>query len=161
LEGARSGLWFEFDRIIGEFRPRIVVVENVRGLLVRGVDTVLGGLADRGYDAEWAIVRAADVGAPHRRQRVFIIAYQRVSVAYAEQPRARRSDWQESGEAGARRLADAEYLRCEQRRAAHRVRFEVDRIPPTLYDKVQAKAKQQGISLRALTLTLWKEWLER
>jgi predicted HicB family RNase H-like nuclease len=40
-----------------------------------------------------------------------------------------------------------------------RVRFEVDRIPPTLYDKVQAKAKQQGISLRALTLTLWKEWL--
>ena len=42
-----------------------------------------------------------------------------------------------------------------------RVRFEIDRIPPTLYDKVVAKAKRQGISLRALTLTLWKDWSER
>jgi predicted HicB family RNase H-like nuclease len=42
-----------------------------------------------------------------------------------------------------------------------RVRFEVDRIPPTLYDRVVTKAKRQGISLRALTLTLWKEWVER
>ena len=42
-----------------------------------------------------------------------------------------------------------------------RVRFEIDRIPPTLYDRVQPKAKQQGVSLRALTLTLWKEWVER
>jgi len=42
-----------------------------------------------------------------------------------------------------------------------RVRFEIDRIPPTLYEKVVAKAKREGLSLRALTLTLWKEWTER
>lgn len=42
-----------------------------------------------------------------------------------------------------------------------RVRFEVDRIPPTLYERVAAKAKQQGVSLRALTLTLWKEWVDK
>ena len=44
---------------------------------------------------------------------------------------------------------------------ARRVRFEIDRIPPTLYDRVLAKAKQEGLSLRALTLALWKEWVER
>ena len=53
------------------------------------------------------------------------------------------------------------YSRAFTPQTARRVRFEVDRIPPTLYDKVQAKAKRLGISLRALTLTLWKEWAER
>ncbi len=46
-------------------------------------------------------------------------------------------------------------------RTERRVRFEVDRIPPTLYDAVKAKAKREGVSLRALTLRLWKAWLER
>ncbi len=45
-------------------------------------------------------------------------------------------------------------------KTTRRVRFEIDRIPPTLYDAVQAKAKREGISLRALTLTLWKKWTE-
>lgn len=46
-------------------------------------------------------------------------------------------------------------------RTERRIRLEIDRIPPTLFERVQAKAKQQGVSLRALTLTLWKEWAER
>lgn len=92
LGGLRSGLWFEFDRCIGEFRPRIVVVENVRGLFVRGLDTVLGCLARRGYDAEWAVVRASDVGAPHRRARVFIIAYRTGPLADATEGGAGRSE---------------------------------------------------------------------
>lgn len=75
LEGARSGLWYEFARIIGEMGPRYVVVENVRALLTRGIDQVLGTLADLGYDAEWSTLRASDVGAPHRRERVFLIAW--------------------------------------------------------------------------------------
>lgn len=75
LVGHRSGLWFEFARIIGEFRPRYVVVENVAALLVRGLDTVLGTLAELGYDALWTTVRASDVGAPHRRERLFVVAY--------------------------------------------------------------------------------------
>ncbi len=75
LEGERSGLWYEFARIVGEMGPRYVVVENVAALLTRGLDAVLGTLADLGYDAEWSGVQACDVGAPHRRDRIFIIAY--------------------------------------------------------------------------------------
>ncbi|MFA5344630.1 MAG: DNA cytosine methyltransferase [Kiritimatiellia bacterium] len=74
-EGTRSGLWFEFRRCIGVLRPRIVVVENVGGLVRRGLDIVLADLAALGYDAEWAIVPASAVGAPHRRERLFIVAY--------------------------------------------------------------------------------------
>ena len=75
LEGARSGLWSEFGRLIGELRPRVAVMENVPGLFTLGIDAVLGDLAALGYDAEWATLRASDVGAPHRRERVFIVAY--------------------------------------------------------------------------------------
>lgn len=75
ITGARSGLWAEFARIIRELRPRYVVVENVGALLVRGLDTVLGDLAAAGYDAEWDVLSAADVGAPHLRRRVFLIAW--------------------------------------------------------------------------------------
>ncbi len=72
-DGARSGLWFEMLRIIGEIRPRYALMENVSALLGRGMDTVLGTLSEIGYDARWTTVRASDVGAPHRRERVFIL----------------------------------------------------------------------------------------
>lgn len=75
LEGERSGLWFEYARIIGELRPRYVIVENVSALLNRGLDRVLGTLASLGYDAEWHCIPATFVGAPHRRDRVWIVAY--------------------------------------------------------------------------------------
>ena len=75
LAGQRSGLWFEFRRIIGELRPRYVIVENVADLLYRGVGTVLGDLAALGYDAEWAVISACAFGAPHTRERLFIVAY--------------------------------------------------------------------------------------
>lgn len=75
LEGERSGLWWEFARCVRELGPRYVVVENVRALFTRGFDAVLGTLADLGYDAEWAMYGASDVGAPHRRHRVWILAY--------------------------------------------------------------------------------------
>jgi len=75
LAGERSGLWYEFHRLIGELRPRYVIVENVSALLTRGIDAVLGSLAALGYDAEWECIRASDVGAPHRRERVWIVAY--------------------------------------------------------------------------------------
>lgn len=91
LDGNRSGLWFEFLRCIGEFRPRVVCVENVAGLFVHGFATVIGGLAALGYDAEWTTLRASDVGAPHRRERVFIIAY-RVADRECSQDHALRGD---------------------------------------------------------------------
>ena len=75
LAGHRSGLWFEFLRIVRELRPRFVVVENVAALSTRGLDVVLGGLAAGGYDAAWVPLRAASIGAPHGRGRVFVVAY--------------------------------------------------------------------------------------
>jgi len=79
LEGERTTLWGEFARIIGELRPRWVVAENVPGLLSsddgRFFGNVLRDLAALGYDAEWDCIPAAAVGAPHIRDRVFIVAY--------------------------------------------------------------------------------------
>ena len=75
IEGERSGLWSEYARLIGELRPRVVFVENVSALLSRGLDVVLGDLASIGYDAEWHCIPASAIGAPHRRDRIWIIAY--------------------------------------------------------------------------------------
>jgi DNA (cytosine-5)-methyltransferase 1 len=77
IEGARSGLWREMHRIVCELRPKYVVVENVAALLNRGMGRVFGDLAAIGYDAEWQSIRASDVGAPHRRERIWIVAYSR------------------------------------------------------------------------------------
>jgi DNA (cytosine-5)-methyltransferase 1 len=75
IEGDRSGLWSEYARLIGEFRPRFVIVENVTALLGRGLGRVLGDLAALGYDAEWHCIPASAIGAPHRRDRVWVLAY--------------------------------------------------------------------------------------
>ncbi len=97
-DGTRSGLWSEFAKAIDNLAPRMVIIENVRGLLSARADSgveyptelldyagtrpllnaasaVLGDLADLGYDAEWSTIRASDAGAAHRRERVFIVAY--------------------------------------------------------------------------------------
>ena len=99
-DGTRSGLWSEFHKAIEIIKPRLVVIENVRGLLsasaaggdleqcewcvgeasngepvLRALGAVLGDLADIGYDAKWTGIRAADAGAPHNQFRVFIVAF--------------------------------------------------------------------------------------
>jgi DNA (cytosine-5)-methyltransferase 1 len=75
LAGERSGLWSEIARLVGELRPGHVIVENVAALLGRGLGTVLGDLAALGYDAEWHCIPASAIGAPHRRDRIWIVAY--------------------------------------------------------------------------------------
>ena len=92
-EGTRSGLWSHFHQAISVLRPQYVVIENVRGLLsakasrsadleqhdadvvLRAGGAVVGSLADIGYDARWLTLAAGAVGAPHKRERVFILAY--------------------------------------------------------------------------------------
>jgi len=74
LKGAQSGLWFQYLRVVREARPRWVLVENVGALSIRGLGTVLWGLASEGYDAEWATISAASLGASHLRKRLFIVA---------------------------------------------------------------------------------------
>lgn len=97
LAGARSGLWSEFARLIGEIRPAVVGVENVAALLGRGLGTVLGDLAALGYDAEWHCIPASYAGARQLRDRVWIVAYpqrdcvqgrQTVTAAWCAQSRA-------------------------------------------------------------------------
>lgn len=75
LAGERSGLWSEIARLAGELRPRYLLVENVSALLGRGLDRVLGDLASLGYDALWHCIQAADVGAQHIRDRVWIVGF--------------------------------------------------------------------------------------
>jgi len=75
IEGERSGLWTELHRVISELRPRFAFIENVPMLTIRGGGRVISDLAEIGYDAEWQIVGADDVGAWHRRKRIWIVAY--------------------------------------------------------------------------------------
>jgi DNA (cytosine-5)-methyltransferase 1 len=74
LAGERSGLWREVVRAIRVVRPRFTLLENVAALLGRGLDTVLGDMAEIGVDAEWHCIPASAVGAPHRRDRIWIVA---------------------------------------------------------------------------------------
>lgn len=78
-EGTRSGLWKEFAKAIRILRPKYALIENVPMLANRGLNIVLSDLAKIGYDAEWNIISAASVGAPHKRERLFIIAYPNIS----------------------------------------------------------------------------------
>jgi DNA (cytosine-5)-methyltransferase 1 len=75
VSGSRSGLWFEFARITGEIRPRFVIVENGSDLLSLGIADVLGSLSSIGFDAEWHCIPASAIGAPQRRDRMWIVAY--------------------------------------------------------------------------------------
>jgi DNA (cytosine-5)-methyltransferase 1 len=74
ITGERSGLWREFARIICEVRPRYVLVENSPALVARGLGTVLGDLAEMGFDARWGVLGAVHAGAPHKRERIWIVA---------------------------------------------------------------------------------------
>lgn len=75
IEGKRSGLWKEYRRQIEELKPRFAIIENVDKLLSRGLSAILTDLHALGYDAEWHCIPASYVGAPHKRDRVWVIAY--------------------------------------------------------------------------------------
>jgi DNA (cytosine-5)-methyltransferase 1 len=120
LDGERSGLFFEAIRLVRELQPRAVVLENVAALLTRGLDRVLGTLAEIGYDAEWHCIPAAYVGAPHIRDRVFILAYSKfvttnerceLAMQRGRQKQAEQT-WMGSRSSRASALADT---RCELR----------------------------------------------
>jgi DNA (cytosine-5)-methyltransferase 1 len=77
ISGSRSGLWSEYARLVRELQPKFVIVENVARLLSDGMGRVLGDLAEIGFDAEWECIPASAVGAPHPRDRAWIVAYPR------------------------------------------------------------------------------------
>lgn len=92
LDGARSGLWREFARIIGEVRPRYAYIENSTRLTVLGLWRVLCDLAALGYDAEWGCLSAGELGAPHERDRLWILA-ERKQVGVVSNAASQQRDW--------------------------------------------------------------------
>jgi DNA (cytosine-5)-methyltransferase 1 len=79
-KGTRSGVWLHIAQALGLLRPVVAFVENVAALRSRGLGRVLADLAALGYDTQWASLRASDIGAAHRRDRIFILAWQRGAV---------------------------------------------------------------------------------
>ena len=89
IDGERSGMWSEMARIICEVRPRFVFVENSPMLTSRGLGRVLGDLASMGFDAKWGVLGAADVGANHQRDRIWIVAKWNRQFSHAKHDRTR------------------------------------------------------------------------
>lgn len=75
LAGKRSGLWFEYQRIVDEVRPAFVFIENSPALRTRGLGTIIEGLAPLGYDTRWCVLGAWHLGAPHKRDRMWVLAH--------------------------------------------------------------------------------------
>ena len=146
LDGERSGLWREMARIIREVRPRFAYVENSPALTSRGLDVVLGDLASLGYDAEWGVLGASDVGAPHRRERIWVVAH--------TDPDGGRSVARHDGEAGP--MADAgrdgwsegsERLTIQSSEAGPRLQFPVESAGEALADADGAQREGRRISV--------------
>ncbi len=97
IEGERSGMWREMARIIREVRPRYAFVENSPMLTSRGLGVVLGDLAAMGFDARWGVLGAADVGANHQRDRIWIVARWRGNLPHAQHNRIRWWEQQQEG----------------------------------------------------------------
>lgn len=85
--GTRSGLWFEFKRIIGELRPSYVLLENVAAITRKDGIKVIGSLAEMGYDARWGVISAQDAGAPHLRERWWCVG---IDMEHASAQRQRQ-----------------------------------------------------------------------
>jgi DNA (cytosine-5)-methyltransferase 1 len=95
IDGERSGMWAHMARIVGEVQPGYVFVENSPMLTHRGIGRVLGDLSTLGYDAEWGVISAADVGAKHLRERIWIVARQRDFLSHANH---RIKRWEQQSE---------------------------------------------------------------
>ena len=137
ITGERSGMWTHMARIVGEVRPRYVYVENSPALLTRGLGVVLGDLAALGYDCRWTVLGASDVGAPHQRDRLWLVAVTNRYGCNADQGRESVSDElgnhqgserqpheQQSWVGGASDVADADSTQRQGRSACVGVRAE-------------------------------------
>jgi DNA (cytosine-5)-methyltransferase 1 len=117
LAGERSGLYREALRAVRMVRPRYLVLENVAALVNRGLGTILGDLAGLGYDAEWHCVRASDIGAPHERDRIWIIAYpvgSRRSRLVTSKDFGETGPWRLRREADLQSIVDAPFKRTDR-----------------------------------------------
>ena len=121
ITGKRSGLWKEFRRLINELKPKYAIIENVANLRGNGLITVLQDLWEIGYNAEWHCIPASAFGAPHRRDRIWIVAYStcnseiRLSVGKKETISPPRDD--------CKNAANADCKRCDCRQCNRQERY--------------------------------------
>lgn len=123
LAGERSGLWYEFHRLIKEIQPKYAIIENVSALRSRGLDEVLRSLFEIGYDAEWHCIPASAIGAPHQRDRIWIVSYpnhQRESVSTINDEAPRMPKPSRNG------LADSLFAGLERQCLSSRIQQELD-----------------------------------
>ncbi|EHU2654852.1 DNA cytosine methyltransferase [Acinetobacter baumannii] len=128
IEGERSGLWSEMARIIGEVRPRYVFVENSPMLVSRGLTRVISDLAKMGYDAQWARFSASNFGAPHIRDRIWIVAYarcQRGETGASQTLRSKREipKWKNPNYMGSN-ISNTQSIGCQTNRLSIRAQQE-------------------------------------
>lgn len=129
-QGTRSGLFYELMRVICVVRPKYVVLENVAAILANGLDTVLGELAEAGFDAEWACIPASAVGACHRRDRWWCVAYPAylfrngISVGHSRQ--CGPGEVSESGDGDCSALASTSCQRSQRNRPRWAVTHRLD-----------------------------------
>ena len=132
LEGERSGLFFEIIRLARELRPRFVFLENVPAITLRGLDRVLLEFTALGYDCRWTVVSAAEVGAPHLRERWFLLAHANGSGLREQQSRSQRRQSRKQGliehDGPQESLADGEHG-YDQRYGAGAIQWELGRSP--------------------------------
>ena len=118
LAGSRSGLFYELLRVVRLVAPRYIVLENVAAITYRGMDDVLGALAEAGYDAEWACIPAAAVGACHQRDRWWCVAYTQNLLSHGgagqQQGQPRGQSVPESGDGDRADAANTIGQRCPQ-----------------------------------------------
>jgi len=144
IRGERSGLWTELHRLIGELRPDYAVLENVSALLSRGLDVVLGDLAEIGYDAEWHCIPASHVGAPHIRDRVWVIAYPQHSNTDSTGPHREGINLDRGSEQGHQQVRFAGSL-CEILADTHSIGEGHSRIGRALRDgQSDSQTEKQG-----------------
>jgi DNA (cytosine-5)-methyltransferase 1 len=118
LDGERSGLFFDYFRLVREMRPTFVFFENVKGIRTRGLETILKLFANERYDCRWTMLQAAEVGAIHRRERLFLLAYDR--------SKRRERIWEEKIQ------REHRISRCENERRAEEFRKRSNLYSPKL-----------------------------
>lgn len=116
IDGAKSGMWAEMARIIGEVRPRFVYVENSPMLVGRGLTRVIGDLTKMGYDAQWARFSASNFGAPHERDRLWIATYANCQGLSIEDFPSRLQKKFTRARNNGSEMANAQSIRLEQAR---------------------------------------------
>jgi DNA-cytosine methyltransferase len=156
-EGTRSGLFYELMRVVRLVGPQYVVLENVAAITSNGLDAVLGTLAEAGFDAEWACIPAADVGACHRRDRWWCVAHANHAGVEAPWSEQFAAGAEQHGELDAAYASGADWPRWSegigrgQRRQADAGRCGIpegsggaDSAADTHHHHVSAKQQQQG-----------------